>query len=211
MNQTPLVDWVAKEAGTDFEVPEDWASSVIDLINHAGVDRVLNGSSSTSLAPEGTITRVRLLDGQVVSQALPWMQALYESTFVRWAGDVSGECMQVADDARYGANVQQLPGGATGYELHVDSNPVTGVLFLEDIGHEQGGQLRFHIGSARLDVCPAKGRLLLFDGRAIPHEVLPVRGAPRRTTVVMNFFYEGDIVRASDLDEYLYEEIADAR
>ncbi|MER7283922.1 2OG-Fe(II) oxygenase [Dactylosporangium sp. NPDC000244] len=116
-------------------------------------------------------------------------------------------------DERSAINVNVLRTG-NGYEWHVDSNPLTGLLFVTDQPAEGGGELVFRADPVtspgedwELAVRPRAGELLLFDARRAAHAVMPVRGAADRVSVPMNFYYANAANGRPDcLDRYLYGE-----
>ena len=110
-----------------------------------------------------------------------------------------GERVTAAADERYGVvlNVQQ--GTTMRFECHVDSNPLTGLLFFTD--HSSGGELVIAHDPAASDIqaverdCsvirPHAGHLIFFDARRHPHYARPlVSEACTRVVAVMNFYTE---------------------
>lgn len=83
------------------------------------------------------------------------------------------------------------------FECHVDSNPVTGLLFLTTNGD---GELVISrdpeaVGVEGLErdcspVLPQEGMILFFDGKRYPHYVRPCKGT--RIAAVMNFYTAAD-------------------
>jgi hypothetical protein len=86
------------------------------------------------------------------------------------------------------------------FECHVDSNPLTGLLFCTD--HQPGsGELVFAHDRAAASVAevdkdcsviqPHAGHLIFFDGRQYPHYARPLTDeADVRIVAVMNFYTE---------------------
>ena len=84
--------------------------------------------------------------------------------------------MTAADD-RYGVVLNVQRGPSMRFECHVDSNPLSGVLFCSD--HRAGGELVVAHDPAAADlesidrdcsiIRPHAGHLLFFDGRDHPH------------------------------------------
>lgn len=91
-----------------------------------------------------------------------------------------------------GVNVNVLDGSNSRYELHLDSNPLTGVLFFTSHDEKSGGQLVFERDGRRATVNPRAGWFLLFDAREIPHSVTPVNGRRARISAPMNYYFEDD-------------------
>ena len=89
-----------------------------------------------------------------------------------------------ARDDRYGVVLNVQRGTAMRFECHVDSNPMTGLLFCTDHVAGTGGELIFGNDPAAADVdaverdCivirPHAGHLIFFDGRRHPHYARPL-------------------------------------
>jgi hypothetical protein len=103
------------------------------------------------------------------------------------------------------------------FECHVDSNPLTGLLFCTDHGPGAGGELVFghdKTARSRADIehsCsvlrPQAGHLIFFDGREYPHYVRPLGADDEiRVVAVMNFYTDEcpESTRPLELNRYLY-------
>jgi hypothetical protein len=132
-----------------------------------------------------------------VQSVLPWLYELYQSDFFVLANHAWPEPVVPARDGRYGIvlNIQQ--GTTMRFECHVDSNPLTGLLFCTD--HLAGGELVFANDPAAADVdaverdCsvirPNAGHLIFFDGRRHPHYARPLlTDSETRIVAVMNYY-----------------------
>ena len=83
-----------------------------------------------------------------------------------------------ARDDRYGVVLNVQRGTAMRFECHVDSNPMTGLLFCTDHVEGTGGELVFGNDPAAADIeaverdCsvirPHAGHLIFFDGQTAP-------------------------------------------
>jgi hypothetical protein len=163
------------------------------------------------------ITRGRV-HADKVQQRLPWLYKLYRSDFLDLAVQAWGEPIKAAFDNRYGIvlNVQQ--GNTMRFECHVDSNPVTGLLFFTDhpggggelvVGHDPDA-----VGIEALEkdgsvIRPQAGQLIFFDGKTHPHYARTLRSAPdERVVAVMNFYTEScpETTRPSGLNRHLFGE-----
>ncbi len=122
--------------------------------------------------------------------------------------------MTAADD-RYGVVLNVQRGTAMRFECHVDSNPLTGLLFCTD--HSTGGELVFahddtaaDIGAVERDcsvVRPHAGHLIFFDARRHPHYARPLAAdSDMRVVAVMNFYTESspESTRPRELNRHLY-------
>jgi hypothetical protein len=149
-------------------------------------------------------------------QRLPWLYDLYRSRFLALANQAWGKAIKAASDDRYGIvlNVQQ--GNTMRFECHVDSNPVTGLLFFTDhpdgggelvVGHDPDA-----VGVEALEkdgsvIRPQAGQLIFFDGKTHPHYARALRTAyDVRVVAVMNFYTDShpESTRPSELNRHLF-------
>jgi hypothetical protein len=162
------------------------------------------------------ITRGRVHADRVAS-ALPWLLRLYRGTFQKLGQQAIGADVYAAADDRYGTVLNVQRGTAMRFECHVDSNPVTGLLFCTDHGPGAGGELVFgHDEQARsLDeierscsvLRPQAGHLIFFAGRRYPHYVRPLRADDEvRVVAVMNYYTDEypESSRPRELNRHLY-------
>ena len=106
-------------------------------------------SLSREAAVVHTVSRGRLHAGDL-RHNLPWLYGLYRSLFLNLAQVVSGEPVRTARDDRYGIVLNVQCGTEMRFECHVDSNPLTGLLFCTD--HPAGrwrARVRARPGSRR--------------------------------------------------------------
>ncbi len=150
-----------------------------------------------------------------VREHLPWLYRCYHSTFLELAGEACAEKVSPAGDDRYGVVLNVQRGPSMRFECHVDSNPLTGLLFCT--GHASGGELVFahdDTASSVADVerdCsvvrPSAGHLIFFDGLPHPHYVRPlVEADDMRVVAVMNYYVESwpESTRPPELNRHLY-------
>lgn len=204
-------------------LPSDYADQCIALSQERGQRRILTGDSLTSRGADfddDGIHHVFVVDGLDAMNELPWLAKLYRDRFLHLANRVAagGETTSGPDgiratytcslDPRSALNINRLPPGEM-YEWHVDSNPLTGLLFCLSDDFD-GGELVLRSapdapGDAwEVRVRPEPGVLLLFDARAVPHCVRPC--SVDRVTVPMNYYLSSEPpTRPSDLDAYLYD------
>jgi hypothetical protein len=160
------------------------------------------------------IPRGRVHADQVRAR-LPWLYQAYRGEFLALAGLASAEGVLPASDDRYGTvlNVQQ--GETMRFECHVDSNPLTGLLFCTD--HRAGGDLVFAHDAGAADITaverdctvirPHAGHLIFFDGRRYPHYTRQLAAASAaRIVAVMNFYTQSfpESTRPPELNRHLY-------
>ena len=196
-------------------LPPDWQREISTVAAEADFREFPRTPVLSREAPEVLrIPRGRVHADQVRDR-LPWLYQAYRGEFLNLAGEVSRERVMAARDDRYGIvlNVQQ--GTAMRFECHVDSNPLTGLLFCTD--HSAGGELVVAHDETAADIAavdrncsvirPQAGRLIYFDARKHPHYARPLTAASgTRIVAVMNFYTEScpESTRPRELNRHLY-------
>jgi 2OG-Fe(II) oxygenase superfamily len=187
------------------QLPIDWQEQVLTVSAEYARVAELRGGASTSREPAGTTITYRLLDGDGVARKLPWLDQLYRTELVKLATKVVGRAMVVSASVINGVNLNVLEGAGSRYEWHVDSNPLTGLLFCTTHAGGEGGELVFSAQDEKLTIQSKAGTFLLFDARRSPHCVRPLHRSGLRISAPMNFFYaDEEQLRPSDLDATLY-------
>jgi hypothetical protein len=171
---------------------------------------------SREAADVARISRGRV-DASQVRRRLPWLYQLYRGYFLELAGEIYTERVAPALDDRYGIVLNVQRGTTMRFECHVDSNPLTGLLFCTDHRAGTGGELVFAHDPAAADVetvekdCsvlrPRAGRLIFFDGREHPHYARPLLSrSDVRIVAVMNFYTESfpESTRPPELNRHLF-------
>jgi hypothetical protein len=162
------------------------------------------------------ITRGRV-HAEQVAQSLPWLPALYRNEFRELAERAIGGAVAAARDERYGAVLNVQRGRQMRFECHVDSNPLTGLLFCTDHGVGEGGEVVFAhrreassmagIERSCSAIRPQSGHLIFFDGRYHPHYVRPLTSTGDvRIVAVMNYYIGScpESTRPPELNRHLY-------
>src|SRR5262249_29520008 len=136
--------------------------------------------------PGGADVLISMVDGTGVGEHLPWLTELYIGRFRDLAQTITEEPVETAKDPRYGIylNVQTQRHGR--FELHVDSNPIEGLLYFTDQPPGSGGTLRVsNLGEVRgteavdrdcSSIYPVAGHLVLFDACHHTHYVTALTG-----------------------------------
>ena len=147
---------------------------------------------------------------------LPWLYRAYREDFLDMAAAACDEPVAAAQDDRYGVVLDVQRGTAMRYECHIDSNPLTGVLFCTD--HASGGELVFAHDADAADIAavergllgrsgPHTGHLIFFDARRHPHYARPlIAESDMRIVAVMNYYTEScpESTRPRELNRHLY-------
>jgi hypothetical protein len=150
-----------------------------------------------------------------VGKSLPWLHESYRTVFLELAREARAERVVAARDERYGVVLNVQRGTAERFECHIDSNPLTGLLFFTN--HAAGGELVFahNPDAASVDdverdcsvIRPQAGHLIFFDARRHPHYARPlVTASDVRVVAVMNFYTEScpESTRPRELNRHLY-------
>ncbi len=172
------------------------------------------------LSREGTEVE-NILRGRVhadqVRERLPWLYSSYRKEFLEMAAEACAEPVEAAADDRYGVVLNVQRGTKMRVECHVDSNPLSGVLFCTD--HGEGGELVVGHDPAATDISaverdcsvirPHAGHLIFFDVRQHPHYARPLTAEnDMQVVAVMNFYTEScpESTRPTELNRHLYGE-----
>jgi hypothetical protein len=190
-------------------LPDDWKRQILTTVTDKATHYDLPGGAvSTSRAPSDYVTSYEVVIGDVIEEVLPWLMKLYRGQFLEIVEHVSGEILLPSHNVRAGININTIWKATQrdGYENHLDSNPWTGLLAVDSMKIEDGGELVFtHANEHKEPLRVQAGYLYVFNGRQHLHEVLPLLKARRRSTVPMNFWTPGEEAsRPADLDEGLY-------
>lgn len=209
-------------------LPQGWQQDVIAAAGKADFrDFPRTPGLSRESADVQHISRGRL-HADDLRQTLPWLYELYRTTVLDLAQEIWPEPVSAAIDDRYGIRLNLQRGPTMRFECHVDSNPLTGLLFCTDHPAGTGGELVFahdagaaDIGAVDRDcsvIRPHAGHLIFFDGRLYPHYARPLRGSGQdepdlRIVAVMNFYTKScpESTRPWDLNQHLFGQPLTAR
>lgn len=193
----PTFSWTTYDV-TEM-LPQRWQQGVLAVAATSDdQDFPVTPVISREAADVDHVTRGRVHAGQV-AQELPWLRDLYLNGFRELGKRATSDEVHTAVDERYRAVLNVQRGTRMRFECHVDSNPLTGLLFCTNQGPGAGGELVFgHDEAARslADIersCsvlrPQAGHLIFFDGRWCPHYVRPLRSDNDiRVVAVMNYY-----------------------
>jgi hypothetical protein len=163
------------------------------------------------------ITRGRVR-ADTVEQRLPWLYKLYRSDFLELATEARAESIMAAFDDRYGVVLNVQRGSGMRFECHVDSNPVTGLLFFTEhpggggelvVGHDPAAVGIEAVERDGTIIEPHAGQLIFFDGKSHPHYARALLSeSDMRVVAVMNFYTEScpESTRPSGLNRHVFGE-----
>jgi 2OG-Fe(II) oxygenase superfamily len=206
---------------TTFDVtsslPEDWQTDISIVAGKADCRKfprtpVLSREAEDIVC----VSRGRVYANQVQENLL-WLYRFYRGYFLELAREACAERVAPALDDRYGIVLNVQRGTEMRFECHVDSNPLTGLLFCTDQPAGTGGELVFGHDPGASDVdaverdCsvirPHAGHLIFFEGRKYPHYARPlVSEADVRVVAVMNFYTDScpESTRPPELNRHLF-------
>ncbi|HEX4091091.1 MAG TPA: hypothetical protein VHZ33_20460 [Trebonia sp.] len=198
-------------------LPPCWQEDVHEL----AVDADFHEFPKTPVVSREAAHVSRIFRGRVhadqVQLRLPWLHELYTHQFLELAREAWAESAAPAHDPRYGLVLNVQRGTSMRFECHVDSNPLTGLLFCTD--HDAGGELVLSNdptarGLAEIErdctiIRPHAGHLIFFDARDHPHYARPLRSdSDVRILADMNFYTGScpESTRPKELNRHLYGE-----
>ena len=211
----PMFSWTTFDV--NWILPDDWQRNAMRSAAGAEI-RPFGRTPVISREADDVqqVVRGRVHADQVASE-LPWLRDLYRAAFRDLGEQATGRKVYAAADERYGTVMNVQRGPRMRFECHVDSNPVTGLLFCTDHGPGAGGELVFgHDKTAGSKAgiersCsilrPQAGHLIFFDGRENPHYVRPLRADDDiRVVAEMNYYTDEcpESARPPELNRYLF-------
>lgn len=211
----PTFQWTCFDVSA--MLPSQWRQEVaavaadVDFRDFPRTPGLTRENDSVRVIPRGRV------HADIVLADLNWLYAMYRGGFRRLAERVAGEPVAAARDDRYGVVLNVLRGTRMRFECHVDSNPLTGLLFCTDHFPGEGGELVFAHnrnarGRAEIDEACSKlraqsGHLIFFDGRSHPHYVRSLTAdGDIRVATVMNYYTESfpESTRPPGLNRHLF-------
>ena len=118
-------------------LPENWQADISTVAAEADFRKFPRTPFLSREVESVTHIERGRVHADAVQQALPWLHKLYRSDFLDLAIQARAETIEAALDDRYGVVLNVQRGKNMRFECHVDSNPVTGLLFFTD--HPAGG------------------------------------------------------------------------
>jgi hypothetical protein len=198
-------------------LPPGWRHDVLAV----ATDADFRGFPRTPVLTREAAGVTRIHRGRVhadqVRLRLPWLYELYHGVALELAAQACTEEVTTARDDRYGVVLNVQRGTSMRFECHIDSNPLTGLLFCTDhrsggeliVGHDPSASDMDSIERDRSDIRPHAGHLIFFDGRMNPHYARPLAmDSEVRALAVMNFYTASypESTRPNALNRHLYGE-----
>lgn len=199
------------------DLPRGWQESLLVFANDHSQERIITPASVTSRERSAvTAMPVHFIGGTAVGRGLPWLRDLYYGAFREVAQLACSEPVSPAREVHIGLNMHIQLGDAERYECHVDSSPLSVLLYVTDHPVGRGGDLvisnrgdvrgRQEVDADATRIHPVAGQLVVFDGRHHTHYVAPLKDPDGvRVAVVMPYYTPScsEGLRPADLDHHL--------
>ncbi|MGD0069046.1 MAG: hypothetical protein ABSB76_37160 [Streptosporangiaceae bacterium] len=199
------------------QLPGEWQSA----IGAAAATAQFDGFPRTPILSREAREVAHIYRGRVradqVRQRLPWLYGFYRGQFLELANQACAEKVTPASDDRYGLVLNVQRGTEMRFECHIDSNPLTGLLFCTDHPAGAGGELVFGRDPAAADqaaidrdcsiIRPHLSYLIFFDGRYHPHYARALTSTEdMRVVAVMNYYTKSypESTRPKELNRHLF-------
>ena len=206
--------WTAFDV-TDL-LPQDWTTDIKRVAAEAHFGNYPRTPFLSREAPDVEYINRGRVRADAVQQGLPWLYELYRGEFLGLAEEAWREPVVAASDKRYGVVLNVQRGNTMRFECHVDSNPVTGLLFFTD--HPDGGGELVVANDPEAGgvdalekngsvIRPQAGQLIFFDGKTYPHYARTLwSDSDDRVVGVMNFYTEScpESTRPTGLNRHLF-------
>ena len=192
--------------GFDFsnDMPTDWKHQIDRVVRSEAIETVLDGDSPTSSEEPGTRIPVTVVEGRPIKEKLPWLSDLYANQFLEFSEQCFGRELFKCNSDNDAININCIQGDTARYEWHVDTNPVTGILFLQTLDESHGGALVFRNKGEVFRFYPKSGWFCCFSAQDVEHAVEPLVGQIERISIPMNYYDDPDNSgRDPSLNDYL--------
>ncbi len=200
-------------------LPLGWQDDIRHVAAEADIREYPRTPTLSRESEDVTHIRRGRVRADVVQQRLPWLYKLYRDDFLELAEQARAEAIKAAFDDRYGVVLNVQCGKKMRFECHVDSNPVTGLLFFTEhprgggelaVGHDPAAVGIEAVARDCTIIEPQAGQLIFFDGKTHPHYARALlSGSDMRVVAVMNFYTEScpeSSTRPAGLNRHLFGE-----
>lgn len=205
---------------TPFDVTDQFPEGWQEDISAVAADADFRNFPRTPILSREAADVTHVTRGRVhavqVQRRLPWLYKMYRDQFLGLVRQTWDEPIEPAVDDRYGVVLNVLRGSKMRFECHIDSNPVTGLLFFTShpagggelvIGHDPSGVGIEDLERDGTAVPPQAGQLIIFDGHTYPHYARSlVSELDVRVVAVMNFYTAScsESTRPAELNRHLF-------
>lgn len=161
----------------------------------------LTGSANRRDTDDGIVRHYSVLDGNRVQREFPSLFGAYAG-WQAMLRAVLGEAVEISIYDRSGVNVRVYHGAGAEHGWHLDTQPITALLYLTT--HADEGATEVHPADNPegpvTALLPVAGSMLLMQGRRCLHRAAPISGKEPRIAVPLNYYTETDFVRDASLD-----------
>ena len=203
--------WVFQLCSDFFAGIQDQLLAVAQItmaLQRLGRRVIKHGKGSGSLETEQTAgLDYTVVTGDLIRTRISWLYSFYwDESIISAYSAACGRQLSPSTDEVSAINLNGLKGKGCRYERHVDGQGFSAVLMISDLITADGGNLVIYpeSGPPRSFQC-VFGRIVLFEGSRLAHEVLPLESDRQRITVPMVYLPPGVTARPSSLDDYLYQ------
>lgn len=171
-------------------LPYNWQQHIFTVANSFSERVHLSGEHSTSRETTIDGIDVFMVDGSIIQERLEWLYSLYRIDLLNLINFYFNELFECSNSVKTSITLNSLRGRGSRYELHVDSNPMTGLLFATTHPPGCGGELVFNTSDGLKTIFPTAGQFIIFDAREVPHSVMPLLVDDTRISIPMNFYFK---------------------
>ena len=205
------------EIPVEKHLPKGWRELLTSFSNHhrRTVSLVPNSITSRETEDVSSIS-ISTVDGSQIRISLPWLHKLYKSTFLDLIIKHIDRTAVSANSDIHGITINIQSGNTMRYECHVESNPITALLYVNDHPKGSGGELVISndtnsrgleaIKRDSVSIYPESGVLYVIQAMHNPHFASPLTNqGDSRIAIVFNYYNEKtpETARPIDLDNHL--------
>jgi hypothetical protein len=168
----------------DDLLPIGWDRDVFRWANR--VAKPFSRKGPVASAPDSAGLDYSVIEYPAVQESLPWLATLHRLPELRErVSGALGEDVEASRHPTCAVNVNLISGAGGSYEMHRDTMPITGILFVNSC---DGGD--FIYGERDPELCsrlsPCRGAFVVGRFSEIWHGVAPLRGG-YRISIPMGF------------------------
>lgn len=188
-------------------MPSDWVQRILQTVMIHAYQRQFDDNAPTArekLSP-GEVIKSWVVDGEQLSQTDEWLLEIYANEICALASKLTERQVEPGRERLSNVNINLMRGKGSRFEKHVDTNHLTGLLFVSTLSEHQGGALCLEVGDELIAIHPEVGKIVFVDARNIPHYVSPLQTEEDRIVIVMNFYFlDEEYDRPSYINDFIY-------